>query len=73
MFMRATDENPIRVTIRAKSGTRGIYVDPVSKHWGEQEFLMPRGTKLRVIEARLETAKVWGREVTFHDVVAIIE
>ena len=45
----------VLVRVKARAGrTRGAYVQPISSIPGEDEFLMPRGTAFRVMDARFE-------------------
>lgn len=41
----------IRVEVRIPKGTKGAYVDHISSNQGEKEFLLPPGTKFRVVSA----------------------
>lgn len=44
------DEGDLGLEIRVPKGTKGIYVEKVSRFKGEKELLLNRGTKFRVIE-----------------------
>lgn len=40
----------VKFEIRLSPGVRGAYVDPVSSHRGEMEFIIDKGTQFRVLE-----------------------
>ena len=40
----------VTTVIKTPKGTKGIYIDPVSVHNGEREFLFQRGTKLKALK-----------------------
>lgn len=41
---------PVKLEIEIAKGTHGAFVDPISLHRGENEFLIARGTKYRVLQ-----------------------
>lgn len=43
-------EKGVKATIILPKGSHGMYVDPMSIHKGEQEFLLPAGTKFKILE-----------------------
>jgi hypothetical protein len=42
----------IKIRIEAPAGTKGQAVDTISRHRGEREFLLPRGTKFKILERK---------------------
>jgi len=61
----------IVLTIRGRAGsTPGAYVQAVSGSKTELEFLMPRGTPLRVVEASFGSDPAWGGPHRYLHVVA---
>lgn len=46
------------LSIKAPAGTKGAYIDSISSHDTEQEFLLPRGTRLRITGVKKLTSKI---------------
>ena len=47
-------KNGLLFHIKAPKGTKGAFVQPLSEFGSEYEFLLPRGTTLKIVESRLE-------------------
>lgn len=45
----AEGKNSVVLQIEIAQGQKSIYVDPLSEHQGEDETMLPRGTKIKVI------------------------
>ena len=45
----------VTTVIKTPKGTKGLFVDPVSKHRGESEFMYQRGTKLKVLKIETDS------------------
>lgn len=73
-FLGATKpgKSAIRLKIQAPAGTRGMYVDPISSMQGEREFLLPRGTQLRVLDAQIVQEMRGGQLRDVYEVVASV-
>lgn len=49
----------IRYNLFAPAGTKGLYVQDISQHSGEREFLLPRNTTIRVLKIEKSSAGKW--------------
>lgn len=45
----------VTTVIKTPKGTKGLFVDPVSRHRGESEFMYQRGTKLKVLKIETDS------------------
>lgn len=55
-------DKEVKATILLPKGSHGMYVDPMSSHGGEKEFLLPAGTKFKILEIENlngEYHKIW--------------
>lgn len=48
----------VTLEIVAPKGTKGLYVDPISRHQGEKELLLQRGTIFEIREAKMDYGNV---------------
>lgn len=65
-------DKEVVLEIVAPKGTTGMYVDPISRHRGEQEFLIQRGAIFEIYEASQEADR-WGDVITKLKVVVGFE
>lgn len=54
----------VRMQIHVPKGSTGAFVDPISTHQGEKEFLLPRGSRFRVVSSEKIQDGAYGSTIT---------